>query len=187
MRRRELLKFSGAALIAWPATARAQQASKVWRLGYLGFGTAAAFADRVEALRAGLRPWCVDLFGDAEQLNLTAAVQLGGNATTKPGEQLGAQFIKPGFLRRDQSLELNLGLLKQSLVAYDQRALIERIGITRKLSPHWSVQVGILAERGEGDALAVAGDGRLDVVPRSRGHLLQRTVRRGKDLLLDVL
>ncbi len=34
---------------------RAQQAAKVWRIGYLGFGTAAAFANRVEALRAGLR------------------------------------------------------------------------------------------------------------------------------------
>jgi putative ABC transport system substrate-binding protein len=55
MRRRELLKFAGLALIAWPVMTRAQQAAKVWRIGYLGFGTAAAFADRVEALRAGLR------------------------------------------------------------------------------------------------------------------------------------
>src|SRR5437764_13894519 len=55
MRRRELLKFAGLALIAWPVTTRAQQAAKGWRIGYLGFGTAAAFADRVEALRAGLR------------------------------------------------------------------------------------------------------------------------------------
>jgi putative tryptophan/tyrosine transport system substrate-binding protein len=55
MRRRELLALGGAASIAWPATARAQQASKVWRIGYLGFGTAAASASLVEALRAGLR------------------------------------------------------------------------------------------------------------------------------------
>ena len=55
MRRRELLKFGALALMAWSAMARAQQAAKVWRIGYLGFGTAAAFADRVEALRAGLR------------------------------------------------------------------------------------------------------------------------------------
>lgn len=88
-----------------------------------------------------------NLFGEAEQLNLTAAAQLGGSATTKPGAQLGAQFIKPDFLQRDQSLEVNLAAVKQSLVAYDQRALIERIGITRKLSPHWSVQAGILGEQ----------------------------------------
>jgi translocation and assembly module TamA len=88
-----------------------------------------------------------NLFGQAEQLNLTAAVQLGGSATASPGAQLGAQFIKPDFLRRDQSLEVNLNLVDQNLVAYDQRALIERIGITRKLSPRWSVQAGILAEQ----------------------------------------
>src|SRR3979411_2491406 len=55
MRRRELIEFGGLASIAWPVIARAQQASKVWRLGYLGFGPAAASADPVEALRAGLR------------------------------------------------------------------------------------------------------------------------------------
>jgi translocation and assembly module TamA len=88
-----------------------------------------------------------NLFGGAEQLNLTAAVQLGGDATTKPGAQLGAEFVKPDFLRRDQTLNVSLNLVKQSLVAYDQNALIERIGITRKLSPEWSIQVALLAEQ----------------------------------------
>jgi putative ABC transport system substrate-binding protein len=55
MRRRELVKAGAAALIAWPAMARAQQAAKVSRIGYLGFGSASAMANRVEALRAGLR------------------------------------------------------------------------------------------------------------------------------------
>ena len=56
MRRRELLSLvGGAVLVTWPFFACAQQAAKVWRIGYLGFGTAAGFADRVEALRAGLR------------------------------------------------------------------------------------------------------------------------------------
>src|SRR5438067_3239237 len=53
-KRRELIALLGGA-IAWPLVAHAQQASKVWRIGYLGFGTAAGFADRAEALRAGLR------------------------------------------------------------------------------------------------------------------------------------
>ena len=88
-----------------------------------------------------------NLFGEAEQLNLTAAVQLGGDATTKPGYQVGAQFIKPDFERRDQSLQIDLNAVDQSLIPYDQRALIERIGITRKLSPHWSIQAGLLAEQ----------------------------------------
>jgi putative ABC transport system substrate-binding protein len=54
MRRRELVMF-GVVLIAWPLTARAQQPAKVWRIGYLGFGTAAPSVDRVAAFRAGMR------------------------------------------------------------------------------------------------------------------------------------
>src|SRR5207249_10516400 len=42
-------------LFAWPLVARAQQQPKIARLGYLGFGTPAASANRVEALREGLR------------------------------------------------------------------------------------------------------------------------------------
>ena len=57
MRRREFITFLGgaAAGVLWPLDARAQQPARVARIGYLGFGTAAAFASRVEALRAGLR------------------------------------------------------------------------------------------------------------------------------------
>jgi putative tryptophan/tyrosine transport system substrate-binding protein len=42
-------------LLAAPLAAEAQQAGKVWRIGYLGVGTASAYANRIEALRAGLR------------------------------------------------------------------------------------------------------------------------------------
>ena len=55
MRRRELIAFAGTALFAWPLVARAQQQAKIARLGFLSFGTASASANRVEALREGLR------------------------------------------------------------------------------------------------------------------------------------
>ena len=55
MRRRELIAFVGTAFFAWPLVARAQEQAKSVRLGYLGFGTAALMATRVESLRAGLR------------------------------------------------------------------------------------------------------------------------------------
>jgi putative tryptophan/tyrosine transport system substrate-binding protein len=55
VRRRALIGCAGAALFSWPLVARAQQPVKVARLGYLGFGAPAASANRVEALRAGLR------------------------------------------------------------------------------------------------------------------------------------
>jgi translocation and assembly module TamA len=88
-----------------------------------------------------------NLFGGAEQLNLTASTQLGGNALTKPGYQVGAQFIKPDFLARDQQLEVSINALKQSLEAYDQTALIERLALNRKLSEHWRGSIGILGEQ----------------------------------------
>ncbi|HVZ07081.1 MAG TPA: BamA/TamA family outer membrane protein [Rhodopila sp.] len=84
-----------------------------------------------------------NLFGNAEQLNLTAAAQLGGTAVTKPGYNFLAQFIKPDFLRRDQGLEVSLNALKQSLKAYDQTALIERVQINRRLTTFWTVSVGV--------------------------------------------
>ena len=57
MRRRQVIALTATALLAWPLVARAQQAAKIARLGYLGFGAASdrASAARVEALRAGLR------------------------------------------------------------------------------------------------------------------------------------
>ncbi len=55
VRRREFVACFGTALFAWPLVARAQPPVKIARLGYLGFGTPAGSAGRVEALRAGLR------------------------------------------------------------------------------------------------------------------------------------
>ena len=55
MNRREFVVLLGASGSAWPFAARAQQPTKVPRIGFLRFGLASANADRVEALRAGLR------------------------------------------------------------------------------------------------------------------------------------
>ena len=55
MRRREFITLLGGAVLERPLAARAQLPARMTRIGYLGFGTAAATADRVEALRAGLR------------------------------------------------------------------------------------------------------------------------------------
>src|SRR5262245_1430147 len=55
MRRRELIACAVGAWLAGPRLARAQRQAKSARLGFLGFGDAAAWRPRVEALRAGLR------------------------------------------------------------------------------------------------------------------------------------
>jgi putative ABC transport system substrate-binding protein len=54
MRRREFISLCGGAA-AWPLAARAQQAAKVYRIGFLGNSTAALEADLVGPFREGLR------------------------------------------------------------------------------------------------------------------------------------
>jgi ABC-type uncharacterized transport system substrate-binding protein len=55
MQRREFITLLGSVAATWPLSARAQQATKVTRIGYLGFGPASAYAKRIEALQVGLR------------------------------------------------------------------------------------------------------------------------------------
>jgi ABC-type uncharacterized transport system substrate-binding protein len=55
MRRREVIGFAVTALFAWPLVARAQPPAKIARIGFLGFGSPAAFVPLVEEFRAGLR------------------------------------------------------------------------------------------------------------------------------------
>ncbi len=89
-----------------------------------------------------------NLFGNGEQLSLTAGVtQLGGNSTTGFGYNATAAFVKPDFLMRDQSLQASVGAIKQSLVAYDQRAVTAALSVNRKLSKHWAGQIGLDLEQ----------------------------------------
>jgi putative tryptophan/tyrosine transport system substrate-binding protein len=55
MRRRDFVTLFGGAAALLPLAARAQQSTKVWRIGYLGFGPASSWTSEVEALRSGLR------------------------------------------------------------------------------------------------------------------------------------
>jgi len=89
-----------------------------------------------------------DLFGRAEQLTLAAtAIDLGGHATTGIGYNVSAQFVKPDFGSRDNSLQLSAGSLKQSLDAYDQTAVTASAVITHRFSPLWTVSAGVAGER----------------------------------------
>ena len=65
MRRRAFITLVGSAAAAWPLVARAQQAGKVHRIGFLGSANAAGSAKAVESLRAGLRE-----FGYVEGTNI---------------------------------------------------------------------------------------------------------------------
>lgn len=107
-----------------------------------------------------------NLFGKAEQLNFSAsAINLGGTAATDIGYNVSGQFIKPDFLRRDQSLELKLGALKQSLEAYDQTAILGGVSLNRKFTPRWSGSVGLSASREHITQQGVARDFSLLGIP----------------------
>jgi ABC transporter substrate binding protein len=64
MRRREFIPLLGGVAL-WPLAARAQQAGKVHRIGFLGSATAAGSAKAVASLRTGLRE-----FGYVEGTNI---------------------------------------------------------------------------------------------------------------------
>ena len=89
-----------------------------------------------------------NLFGNAEQLDLTAlATGVGGSAEQGLGYDVYANLNKPDFWHRDQSLVVRIEGLKQNLQAYDQTALLVRVGLNRKLSREWSVAAGVGAEQ----------------------------------------
>src|SRR5499426_4102303 len=87
MRRRELIGFTCTAFVAWPLMARAQQQGKNVRLGFLGFGTPAATAARIEALRAGLRE-----LGYVEGKNLVIEFRWSG--TVEQMHEAAAELVR---------------------------------------------------------------------------------------------
>lgn len=89
-----------------------------------------------------------NVFGNAEQLNLSASITgLGGSDVVGIGYNVTAQLLKPDFLRRDQQIEYDLGFIKQSLQAYDQTAATAGVVLSRKLSNQWTVSAGLTGER----------------------------------------
>jgi translocation and assembly module TamA len=84
-----------------------------------------------------------NLFGNAEQLNLTAAGSGLGSASAGLGYNLGAQYIQPLFLERDQVLEFDLNAIKQQLDAYDQTAETIAGFVRRKFSLLWTGSAGL--------------------------------------------
>jgi translocation and assembly module TamA len=118
----------------------------------LGVGLTAGWHDR-------------NLFGNAEQLNLTAAFQGGGNSELHPGYKVNAQFIKPDYYAPNQTLEVNVGAVDQSLLAYSQKALLQSVTLTRPLAPHWTFSYGLGGEEERIEQEGVFNDYTLLLVP----------------------
>jgi translocation and assembly module TamA len=91
-----------------------------------------------------------NLFGHAEQLNLSASViNLNGSASNGVGYTSGAQLILPEFQRPQQTLQFSLNAINQSLLTYDQTSETAGITLTRTLSRIWSASVGFTATEDE--------------------------------------
>ena len=88
-----------------------------------------------------------NLLGNAEQLKLSLGFSAGGTAQTDPGYWGSAQFVKPDFLQPEQTLQIDMSPLKESLEAYDRTALTGSVSISRKLSERWTGSIGIAGER----------------------------------------
>jgi translocation and assembly module TamA len=107
-----------------------------------------------------------NVFGNAEQLTLSAAITgLGGTAEQGVGYNTTAQLTKPDFLHRDQSLEFDLGALKQDLDAYNQTAETAGVTLSRKLTRQWTVSIGLTGEQEQITQEGVVRDYTLVAVP----------------------
>jgi translocation and assembly module TamA len=90
-----------------------------------------------------------EITGNADSLELSAKVidLGGGTATNGIGYDLHGKYLLPDWKARDQTMQVELGALRQSLDAYDQTAVTAGVSVIRKLSNIWSVSAGISAER----------------------------------------
>jgi translocation and assembly module TamA len=88
-----------------------------------------------------------NLFGNAEQLRLTASATGGGSAQKQPGYSVAAQFIKPSYPWRDTSVQADLGAVDQYLEAYDRRAVTGDLLLNYKITPHWTASGGVNGEQ----------------------------------------
>ncbi len=110
-------------------------------------GVTAAYSTDLGA-SAGVTWQHRNLFGNAEKLDLGAAItQLGGSASRGAGYNVTAALTKPDVFVRNQSVTVSLQGVKESLDAYDRKAVLGGVQMTRKLSDTWTVTGGLLAQQ----------------------------------------
>ena len=96
-----------------------------------GFALSASWEDR-------------NVFGNAETLTITGSMSgFGGTATPSPGYDLKGVFAKPDYYLRSQTLTATIEAVKQSLTAYDQKALLGSLILSRPIAGHLSGSYGL--------------------------------------------
>ena len=87
--------------------------------------------------------------GKADSLTLSAtAINLGGGTSTNgPGYDVNGKYLIPDWQERNQSLQIGVAAIRQSLDAYDQTAYTGTVTVNRKLSSIWSISAGFGIEQ----------------------------------------
>ncbi|HWM66459.1 MAG TPA: BamA/TamA family outer membrane protein [Steroidobacteraceae bacterium] len=87
--------------------------------------------------------------GKADSLTLSAtAINLGGGTSTNGiGYDVNGKYLIPDWKERNQSLQVAVGAIRQSLDAYDQTAYTGTVTVNRKLSSIWSISAGFGIEQ----------------------------------------
>ena len=111
-----------------------------------------------------------NLFGNAEQLNLTVAGSGLGTSTAGLGYNLGAQYVQPLFGGVGQTLEFNINGVKQQLDAYDQTAQTVAAYIRHKFSRLWSGSAGLSLTHDEVEQEGTARLYQLVALPITAGY-----------------
>jgi len=137
MRRREFIRLIGGAAITWPLATQAQQPEKIAKIGYLDLGPASARADRVEALRKGLR----DL-GYVEGKNIAIEFRWAERAEQLP--ELAADLVR---IKVDVIFAISSTMVEPAPKATSTIPIVfathaDPVGIGHVVSlarPHWPV------------------------------------------------
>lgn len=110
-------------------------------------GATAAFSTDL-GFSAGVTWSHRNLFGNAERLDLGAAVtQLGGTASKSPGYDVTAALTQPDVFFRNLDLVYKLEGIKEGLDAYDRTAVLGGVTLRYKFSPEWIFSGGGQAQQ----------------------------------------
>lgn len=109
-----------------------------------------------------------NLFGQAEKLDLGAAItQIGGSASKGIGYNVTAALTKPDFYARNQTLTVSAQAVKESLEAYDRIAALAGVTLSRKLGDSWTVSAGLQGQQSRITQEKLVRDYTLGAVPVS--------------------
>ena len=116
---------------------------------FIGFGASFATSEGVDArVFWGHR----NLFGRAERLRIDAAVgRLLENDFSEIDYSVGASFLKPDFLTRDQTLQLDLALIEENPDAFSRFGVEASAIVTRRFNDLITYDFGVTAEISEID------------------------------------